>query len=265
MSAAAAAPTLAGRTAVVTGASSGIGAATARALLDQGARVALLGRRRDRLEQVAGDDPRALVVTADVLDGLQLADALDAVHERFGPVDTVVAAAGLMTAAPFEDGIPGEWGRVVDVNLTGMLTTAQTFVRDLVETATGDRASDLFLVGSALPGAGTPQFAVQSAVEAAVTQLSRSLRAEYGARGVRVHTVEPGLTESEIAKGISDPVSQRSFLAYRAQVTPLQPEDVARSVVFAAQQPAGVNLASVVVLPTAAASVPILHRPLEAS
>lgn len=254
-----------GRVAVVTGASSGIGAATAAHLLRAGASVALVGRRTDRLEATAragGADPagggeradggeRAAVVTADVSDPLALADALDAVHDRFGRVDLVVAAAGVLSGAPFEDSVPGEWASMVEVNLNGLLATAQTFARDLLAAAADGRSADLFLVGALAGQVPFPGYAVYSALEAAVAQLSRSLRSEYGPRGVRVHNVAPGLTETEFGGGITDERTAQLWRAYRESVGPIGAEDVARALVFSAAQPAHVNVAELLVVPTA--------------
>lgn len=241
-----------GRTAVVTGAGSGIGAATVLRLCAGGARVALLGRRAERLTEVAARTGRAedvLTVPTDVSDALALADAMDTVHQRFGTVDMVVAAAGVLTGAPFEDGVPGEWAEMVDTNLVGLMGTAQTFSRDLLDAASSG-ASDLFLVGALAGQERFPGYAVYSAVEAAVDQLAHALRAEHGPRGVRVHQVAPGLTDTELGTGMSHAGASAHWESYRGQVVGMDPDEVARAVVFAAGLPSRVNLAEVLVLPT---------------
>ncbi|MGY1846121.1 MULTISPECIES: SDR family oxidoreductase [unclassified Blastococcus] len=246
-------PALSGRVAVVTGASSGIGAATARALLDAGAHVALLGRRAARLAATAqqvGAPQRVVAVPTDVADPLQLADALDVVHGCFGGVDLVVVGAGVMTGSPFEDGVPAEWGAMIDVNLRGLLHTAQTFSRDLFAAAAAGGSADLVLVGAIAGDITFPGYAVFSAVEAAVAQLARTLRAEYAPRGVRVRTVQPGLTDSELGSDISDEVTARAWEELKTRVPPIDAADVASAVVFGAAMPAHVNVADVVVLPT---------------
>src|SRR4051812_13673139 len=125
--------TLGGRVAVVTGASSGIGAATARRLAADGARVALLGRREARLKDLADQlGGAALPVVADVADQDSLTAAAATVHSGLGRVDLVVANAGVMLAAPFESARTGEWNQMIQTNLTGLLYTGRAFADDLL-------------------------------------------------------------------------------------------------------------------------------------
>lgn len=238
-----------GRVAVVTGASSGIGRATADLLLAAGASVALLSRTGDGPDG-GGGPGRALPCAADVSDPYELAEARDRVHEHLGPVDLVVANAGVMSGAAFEDAVPGEWAQMVDVNLRGVLHTAQTFARDLLAAADAGRRSDLVLVGAIAGAVRFPQYAVYSAIEAAVAQLARALRAEHGRRGVRVRTVQPGLTRTALGEDMHDPVVRREWDELRSSVPPMAPEHVARAVLFTLTRPAHVNVADLVVLPT---------------
>ncbi|GAB7192102.1 SDR family oxidoreductase [Kineococcus sp. NUM-3379] len=241
------------RVAVVTGAGSGIGRATAQRLLRAGARVALLGRSGPTAEDAAAQaraDGRALWQVADVSDAYQLVEARDVVHERFGPVDLVVANAGVMSGAPFEDAVPGEWAEMIDVNLRGVLHTAQTFARDLLGAADAGRCSDLVVIGAIAGTVRYPQYAVYSAIEAAVAQLARTLRAEYGGRGVRVRNIQPGLTRTGLGGAMSDAPTRRQWEDLRRSVPPLDADHVARTVLFTVTRPAHVNIADLVVLPT---------------
>lgn len=243
------------RTVVITGGGSGIGLACARLLADRGDVVVLLDRDRRALREAAHDLARAgdRVVTAevDVADGFALREVRDGLAARLpGPVDAVVAAAGTMAGGAFAAGVPGEWGDMIDSNLTGMLQTAQTFVRDLAAAAAAGGRSDLVVVGAIAGTVGFPRFAVYSAVEAAVGQLARTLRTELGAQGIRVHQVQPGVTGTRLGWAMSDRAARREWRTLRQDVPPADPAAVAGAVAFGLDQPPHVTVADMVVLPT---------------
>ncbi|WP_433683305.1 SDR family oxidoreductase [Nocardia sp. CA-119907] len=196
---------LEGRTAVVTGASSGIGAATARQLAQHGARVALLGRRKDRIEELAAEiGAAAIAVVADVADQQSVRDAAATVRAAFGPVDVVVANAGVMLAGPFESAHTEEWDQMVGTNINGLLYTGRAFIDDLLAAAGDGRRADLVHVGSIGGHTVFPNFGVYTATKAAVAHLTRNLRAEFGPRGVRVKNIEPGVVGTELGAGMRD-------------------------------------------------------------
>ncbi|BCB81019.1 hypothetical protein Pflav_074290 [Phytohabitans flavus] len=180
--------TLSGRVAVVTGATSGIGAATARRLASAGASVALLGRREDRLKGLADEIGTAAVpVAVDITDQDAVYAAAATIRSALGPVDLVVANAGVMLAAPFESAQTIEWDQMIGTNLNGLLYTARAFVDDLLATAADGKAADLVLVGSVGGHQVFPNYAVYTATKAAVAHLTRgcgqtSARAAYGSR-----------------------------------------------------------------------------------
>lgn len=239
---------LSDRVAVVTGASSGIGAATARALAANGARVAVLGRRAERIEALAAEIG-GLAVVGDVTG--DLTPAVRAIHGRLGHPDLVVANAGVMLAAPFDTADPGEWAAMIDTNVRGLIHTGRAFVDDLLAAATDGRPADLVHVGSIGGHAIFPTYAVYGATKAAVAHLTRNLRAEFGPRGVRVRTVEPGLTDTELGHGMKD-LDAREFLAdFRDKLGSIPPADVADAVAWSAALPPRVNVAELIVLPTA--------------
>ncbi|MGC0415871.1 SDR family oxidoreductase [Embleya sp. AB8] len=246
-----------GRVAVVTGAGSGIGAATARALAAAGADVAVLGRRADRLaalaEECASDVGGGVVlpVPADVCDRAELRRAADRIRARFGPVDLVVASAGVMLGGAFESAETAEWDRMVDVNLNGLLDTGRVFADDLLAAAAAGRPADLVHIGSLGGQRPFPGWSVYCATKAAVAHLSRGLRAEFGPRGVRVKNVEPGVTLTELGDDMQDAASREALGAMRAALTPMSAEDVGAVIAYAVAAPAHVNLAELLLVPTA--------------
>jgi NADP-dependent 3-hydroxy acid dehydrogenase YdfG len=243
-------PELSGRTAVVTGASSGIGAATATALAAAGARVALLARRADRTAKLAADTG-GLAVSADVTDPTSLAAAAAAVRAGLGPVDLAVANAGVMLGAPFATADPAEWQSMIDTNVTGLLATARTFLPDLLAAAEAGRPADLVLVGSIASRQQYPGYAVYSATKAAVLAVARGLRQEHGPRGLRVRLVEPGLTASELGDEMSDAAAREYLAEFRRTLTPVPASDLADVIAWTAAAPPRLNVAELVVVPTA--------------
>ncbi|MGW2747926.1 SDR family oxidoreductase [Streptomyces sp. NPDC001450] len=245
---------LSGRTAVVTGAASGIGEAVARQLAAQGARVALFARRADRLETVAGkiraEGGEALVVAADVTDDASVEAARDLVHEAYGPVDLVVNNAGVMLPNPVDDGRLDEWRRMLDTNVTGVLRVIRAFTADLVAAAAEGRTADLVNVSSIGAHVTFPNYAVYGATKAAVTYLSQSLRTELGPRDVRVTNIEPGLTETELKVHVGNAELSGQLDGMLAAIGSLAATEVADVVAYATSRPRHVNLRQIMVLPT---------------
>jgi NADP-dependent 3-hydroxy acid dehydrogenase YdfG len=246
---------LAGRVAVVTGATSGIGAATARRLASDGAAVAILGRREERLRDVAAtlrDNTEAEVVrfTADVSDREAIERTAEAIRGRLGRVDLVIANAGVMLPAPFEQADTTEWDRMIDTNVRGLLATGRAFAPDLLATAAEGGRADLVHVGSIGGHMVFQNYGVYGATKAAVAHLTRNLRAELGPRGVRVKNVEPGLVRTELGDHASDAGIRESLAAWRDEVGPLPPEDIADAIAFAVAAPARMNVAELILLPT---------------
>ncbi|MFD8376478.1 SDR family oxidoreductase [Streptomyces sp. NPDC059688] len=245
---------LSGRTAVVTGAASGIGEAVALQLAAQGARVALLARRADRLdavvEKIRADGGRALAVTADVTDDASVAAARELVHETFGAVDLVVNNAGVMLPNPVGAGRLDEWQRMLDTNVTGVLRIIRAFTADLVAAATEGRTADLVNVSSIGAHVPFPDYAVYGATKAAVTYLSQSLRTEFGPRDVRVTNIEPGLTDTELKTHVDSAELAGQLDGMFDAIGGLAAAEVADVVAYVTSRPRHVNLRQIVVLPT---------------
>ncbi|AUY51040.1 SDR family oxidoreductase [Streptomyces sp. CB01881] len=247
-------PALATRTAVVTGAASGMGEATARLLAAGGARVALLARRTGRLDALAAEitaaGGRALAVTADITDQASVDAAAKAVHDAYGPVDLVVNNAGVMLPNPLADGRVDEWTRMIDTNLTGALRIVRAFSPDLTAAAAEGRTADLVNVSSIASHVVFPDYAVYGATKAALTQLSAALRTELGPRDVRVSAIEPGLTDTELGGHIDNPVLREQLGGMFAAIPALTADDIADLIGYTVTRPRHVNLRHLVALPT---------------
>ncbi|MFE2964619.1 SDR family oxidoreductase [Streptomyces sp. NPDC059340] len=247
-------PALAARTALVTGAASGMGAATARLLAAGGARVALLARRTDRLDALAAEliaaGGQALAVKADVTDQASVDAAAKAVHDAYGRVDLVVNNAGVMLPNPLDDGRIDEWTRMIDTNLTGALRVIRAFTPDLTAAAADGHTADLVNISSIASHVVFPDYAVYGATKAALTQLSAALRTELGPRDVRVSTIEPGLTDTELGEHIDNPVLREQLGGLFTVVPALTAEDIADLVAYTVSRPRHVNLRQSIVLPT---------------
>jgi NADP-dependent 3-hydroxy acid dehydrogenase YdfG len=244
---------LTGRVAVVTGATSGIGAATATALVANGAAVALVGRREERLDELAVllDGAGVVPIAADVSDPVALARVAETVRAKLGRIDLVVANAGVMLGAPFEEADPAEWDRMIDVNLRGLLHTARVFTPDLLAAADDGLPADLVHVSSVASHLAFPNYGVYSATKAAVSHLTRNLRSELGPRGVRVKTVEPGLVATELGDDMAHDAGREMLAGMRQQIASLEPGDIADAIAYAVAAPPRVNVAELIVVPTA--------------
>ncbi|MFI5558624.1 SDR family oxidoreductase [Amycolatopsis japonica] len=245
----------ANRVAVVTGASSGIGEAAARRLAASGAAVALVARRADRLETLAKEIERdggtALVLAADVADADAMRAAAAEVEAKLGRADLLFNNAGVMLAAPIDELATGDWQRMIDVNMTGLMNAIGAFVPQLVASAAEKGVADLVNTSSIGAQAVFPSFAVYVASKAFVTHLSKNLRADLGPKGVRVAAIEPGLVETELQGHVTDAGALEWLDGVRETLTWLKPADIAETVAFLTSLPARVNLQQVTVMPTA--------------
>ncbi|MGC5003806.1 SDR family oxidoreductase [Streptomyces sp. DT203] len=246
--------TLAGRTAVVTGAASGMGASIALLLAARGARVALLARRADRLEEVAAkvtaEGGEALVVAADVTDQTSVDAAAERVHNAYGEVDLVVNAAGVMLPNPVDEGRTDEWQRMLDTNVAGALRIIRAFTPDLVAAASEGRTADLVNISSIGAHIAFPNYAVYGATKAALSYLSASLRTEFGPRDVRVTNIEPGLTDTELGSHIDNAELSGQLDGMFDALGSLSGDDIADLVAYTTSRPRHVNLRQLIVLPT---------------
>lgn len=245
---------LAGRVAVVTGASSGIGEATAFRFAQLGASVALLARRGDRLDdledRIRDIGGTALAVPTDVADRSAVLAAAERVERELGQVDLVFANAGVQLIAGITDLAVDDWDTQLSTNVGGVMNTVQAFVRPLAAAAEAGRPADLVTTSSIAAVRILEGFQVYSATKAYVAQLSRLLRTELGRKKVRVATVEPGMVDTELPDHVTDPAATRLMADLIAQIDVLRSADVAETVAFLAAVPRHVNLTEITILPT---------------
>lgn len=242
---------LAQRTAVVTGASSGIGAATARALAGAGAQVVLVGRRAERLAAVAAECPGSRALELDVRDASAVDAALGALE-----CDLLVANAGLALGVErLPAGEPEQWSVVLDTNVKGVLHALHALVPGMQRRGRGD----VVLLGSVAGRQVYPGGNVYSASKWAVRGIYESLRVDLAGSGLRFTTVDPGLVETEFSLVRFEGDRERARATY-AGFEPLRPEDVADAILYATTRPAHVNVGEIVLWPTAQASTTQVQR-----
>jgi len=234
--------------AVVTGASSGIGAATARALAEQGAAVAVAARRKDRLDALAAEIG-GLAIEADVTDREQAVAAVERAAQELGRLDIVINNAGVMLLGPIVDAPVEEWDRMVALNLQGLLYVAHAALPHLLSAAEREprRVADLVNVSSVAGrrvGAGG---GIYQMTKHGVGVFSEALRQEITSRYVRSSLIEPGATESELVTHVREEV--RNQLAPNVEQI-LRAEDIADAIVYIVTRPRHVAINEILVRPT---------------
>jgi NADP-dependent 3-hydroxy acid dehydrogenase YdfG len=233
-----------GRVAVITGASSGIGEATARALAADGHRVALLARRVDRIDALAdqlGDG--ATAIEADVTDRDSIAAAAERVQQELGGADILVNNAGVMLTAPFTPDQHHEHRRMVETNLLGTMTATEVFLDQLRANGGGDLVNISSVAGRVAPAG----FAAYAATKWGINGWSEALRVELQP-DIRVIVIEPGAIATELSEHITHADSQRAAKEYLDIALP--PDDIAEVIAFAVSRPKRMTLNEILVRPT---------------
>jgi NADP-dependent 3-hydroxy acid dehydrogenase YdfG len=243
-----------GRVAAITGASSGIGEATARLLAARGASVALIARRKDRLERIAEaivkDGGNAGVWEGDVTDAARVKKVAEEVLARFGRVDVLVNNAGVMLPNPIEQLRTDQWQQQIDLNISGLMNVIGAFTPALIDAARGGKAADLVNISSVASKMVFPNFAVYGGTKAFVTQLSLDLRNELGSKGVRVSAIEPGLVGTELGDHVDFQGAKDWLESTRQSVEWLEPGDIAEAIAFTVSMPRRMNLPQMTIMPT---------------
>jgi NADP-dependent 3-hydroxy acid dehydrogenase YdfG len=244
-----------GTVALVTGASSGIGHATARALASNGAAVALVARRKERLDELAAtiekDGGKALAVEADITDKAQAQGAVETTVSELGRLDTVVNNAGVMLLGPAEGAPIEEWERMVALNVSGLLYVSHAALPHLLKAAEdGTReVADLVNISSVAGRVARGGAGVYNLTKFGVTAFTEALRQEVGGRHVRISVVEPGAVATELITHVRQEVL--ADLAKRfGQMEVLLSEDIADAVAYIVTRPRRVAVNEMLVRPT---------------
>lgn len=231
------------KTVLITGASSGIGEATAQRLAQEGHRVVAGARREQRLAELAGRHPNIRVRRVDVTDRADVAAFVDGAVDEFGQVDVLVNNAGVMPLSRLDALLVDEWDRMLDVNVRGLLHGIAAALPVFRRQGSGH----LVTIASVGAHEVVPTSAVYSATKFAAWAITEGLRQEADP-SLRVTTISPGVVESELAESISDPIARAGMTEYRKNSIP--PDAIARAVSYAISQPEDVDVNEIIVRPT---------------
>ena len=239
-----------GTVALVTGASSGIGEATARALARQGAKVAIAARRRDRLESLAGEIG-ALVLEADIADRDQATETVRRTVDELGRLDTVVNNAGVMLLGDAEGSQLEEWERMVAINVSGLLYVSHAAIEPLLAAAQDSprRVADLVNISSIAGRRANRGSGVYNLTKHGVGAFSEALRQEFTKRHVRVSLVEPGAVKTELIEQMSEEKQEASRQRFQG-VERLTSDDIADAIEYIVTRPWRVAVNEIMIRPT---------------
>lgn len=244
-----------GTVALVTGASSGIGEATAYALAEQGAAVAIVARRKDRLEQVseaiAQKGGCALVIEADVTEKAQAEDAVKRTVAELGRLDTLVNNAGVMLLGPVVDAPVEEWERMISLNLLGLLYTSNAALPHLIAASESSRrrVADLINISSVAGRVPRSGSGVYNMTKFGVVAFSESLRQELTGRHIRVSVIEPGAVATELSSHLRAEIREQALKRF-GTIETLQAEDIADAIQYIVTRSRHIAINEMLIRPT---------------
>ena len=249
------------KTALITGATSGIGRATAKEFATQGIRLIICGRRQERLNELK----KALelqteihTLNFDVSDKDATTKAINSLPENFKQIDILINNAGNAHGLdPIQDGNITDWDAMIDINVKGLLYVSQTIIPQM----TARKSGQIINIGSSAGKEVYPKGNVYCASKHAVLAITEGMRIDLNPFGIKVGAVNPGLVETEFSKVRfkGDAIADTVYTGFKA----LQPEDIADVIYFAVSRPPHVNIADILVLPTAQASSTIVKKELK--
>jgi NADP-dependent 3-hydroxy acid dehydrogenase YdfG len=238
-----------GRVVVITGASSGLGQATARVLSAQGANVVLGARRADRLKSLADElalnGGKALAVTTDVTDRNQVQRLVDTAAQHFGRIDVMINNAGIMPRAPLERLTVDDWDRTIDVNIKGVLYGIAAALPHMKKQKSGH----MMFVSSVAGHKVGPEFAVYAATKFAVRVLAEGFRQEVKPYNIRTTVISPGAVATELPNSVTEPDIADKIRSYYEDYA-IPAESFAQAVLFAMAQPEDVDVSEILFRPT---------------
>lgn len=241
---------LAGKVALVTGASSGIGEMAARALAAGGAEVVVAARRADKLHvlasEIADGGGKVSVVVGDVSREDEAFRMVADTIENFGRIDILVNSAGIIETGGLESLSIDQWQRVIDINLMGTIYICKAALPQMKAQGEGDIINISSTAGRRAAGL----MGAYSTSKFGLTGFTEGLRQELGSHGVRVSIIEPGATETEVAEGISDPVMRDAMRNHVARAGVMQPSDIADAIMFIIGLPRRANVSQILIRPT---------------
>ena len=246
---------LAGTVALVTGASSGIGEATAKALAAEGAKVAVAARRLERLERLAAEIGRgghtALAIEADITEQREAVEAVERTVDELGTLDVLVNNAGQMLLGPIEGAPTEEWDRMIDLNLKGLINSTHAALPHLLAAARDSRrgCADVVNISSVAGRVARAGSGVYNLTKHGVGAFSESFRQEFATRKVRSIVIEPGAVATELTDHIREELRETVRERF-ADIQVLEPADVAEAIVYAVTRPAHVSLNEILIRPT---------------
>jgi NADP-dependent 3-hydroxy acid dehydrogenase YdfG len=245
---------LEGSVALITGASSGIGAATAGRLAGAGATVAVAARREDRLreleEQIHKEGGRALVLGADVTDPVQAKAIVEQTVAELGALDILVNNAGVMLLGPAADASLDDWDRMIDLNVKALLHVTHAALPHLVASAEGDRGvADLVNISSVAGRIARLGSNVYNASKFGVVAFTESLRQEFTARHLRVSVIEPGAVDTELTDHLN-PAATAALNQRLGAIERLEAEDIADAIEYVVTRPRHVAINEILMRPT---------------
>ena len=239
-----------GKVAIVTGASSGIGEATALMLAREGAKVALAARRQERLENLAkritDNGGQAIPVVTDIADERQTYEMINKTNFHWGSVDILVNNAGVMLTSPIDGADTSEWRRMIDINFLGLMYATHAVLPFMKAQGEGH----IINISSLLGRIAFANFGVYNATKFGVGAFSEVLRQEVYKDKVRVTVIEPGAVVTELVDRITDPQSKQLTKSFVQSMTALESEDIASAILYALTQPSRVNVNEILIRPT---------------